>query len=187
MVLESGVVRVQRCIVGVFVFGWGVARDEACALGPQPDARGVDEQRAAGQRLGAGEVEHRAAPRVDGQIDAQPLRHRARPGTGGIDHGAACQAFAVGQVQRADVLHAAAGLRVHAHGLGLHIARALGLGLAAQGLQQAVAVEPALAGQAQRAQRDTVGREPGEAFAELPGCEQGHIGAHVALGRMVVA
>jgi hypothetical protein len=61
---------------------------------------------------------------------------------------------------------------------------AAGDGLAPEGLEHAPAVEPAFAAEAERAERDAFGREPGEAFAQCRRFEQRHVGGVLALHRV---
>ena len=71
------------------------------------------------------------------------------PGAGGVDHGVAGERLAVGEPHRARPGRRAS---VEARGLGREVAGALRDRLGAEGAQQRVAVEPALAG-AGRARR----------------------------------
>ena len=117
------------------------------------------------------------------QFDAGPGGHASCPGARRVDHRGALDAAAVGQSYGADVLAD----HLETVGLGLQVARPQRARLATQGLQQAPAVEPAFAGQAQRGQRHTLGGDPRESRAQLLRVEQRHLGAQLALQLVIAA
>ena len=117
------------------------AADETLALRPEPDARRVDDERDAVEPLAAGEAEDGAALGLDGKGDAGQRRQRGAAGSGAIDERPAGDARCVRRAVRRRCGRRRARPR-HRAGAVLRPERAR---LAAQGLQQAPAVEPALA------------------------------------------
>ena len=126
-------------------------------------------------------MEHAALARLDRQRNAGGPRERGRADAGGVDHGSASDARAVVQLHLVDAMAAA----LEADDGRFAVGRAQCDRLAPKAAHQRIGIEPAFAGQAERAGGEVVGREPRKALAQLGWIEQRHIGAEIALNAVI--
>ena len=152
--------------VGVLGLGRRNAADIGAPLGAEIDAARVDHQRAIGPALLRLEHEDAALARAHGDLDAEPARdpRRAR-GARRVDESAAADPLAAREPDAGDPR----ALALDLDDLVLAIDDAEAARLAAERLQQEIAVEPALAAEAERAERDALNAQKRKARLNLVG------------------
>ena len=157
--------------------------DKGASLGAEPDAAGVDDERAAGQLRRRLEHEHVALSCAHRQRDAQRREQWRRPRAGGDDDGIGIDARRVIRQHAGDAVV----LREDAARTRVHEACAASDRRAAEVLQQAPAVEPAFAFEAERGERDAICGDPVEPFAQGRGIEQRDVDFALGVAQKAVA
>src|SRR5579883_2038995 len=169
---------VEIVAVRIVLLGRRDAANIIFAFRPDIDAGRIDDQRAISEPLLGAENEDRALAPAHRNRDAE---HFGEPGcarrAGGVDECAAGDALAGREARRDDAL--AIPLELDDRGFAIFGAEALGL--AAKGLHQRIAVEPAFVLAAPGAERDAVEIEEGKALGERSRFEENDVRAFRAL------
>ena len=182
--LELRLIDGQRQAVEVLRGGWRDGGDERLALGSEPDPGRIDDERAVRRRRLRLEAEDAPPPSLDRQVHARhapppavtTVRRHRRRGPAAIVVPSASRT----PVTRTD-------RDVETDRLTRQEVRADRARLATEGLQEAVAVEPAFTGQPERPERDALRRHPREATDDLARCQQDDVRALGDLDRVVRA
>ena len=179
--LEPAVLDLEIEAIGILVLGRRDAADVLVALGADIDPAGVDQQGHAAGPLAAIEDIDDALARADRQIDAGHRRDLGRAGATGIDEGAGPDLLPRGEMGAPD----AGFVEGQPDDPVLDVFRAKRARLAAEGVQQGVGIEPALARQSERAEGDSPGRKPWETGGQRGRLQQGDVGPEGCLDRVV--